>query len=139
MISAKAQEILDQMNLNHNDDLIDGIVGDYWRRDLTSVLCCDDTFDGIIEVDGDFYWVIDMLHGFEIKFITRQKPVYRWHEELLGDVQLTEEQKESITNELKHQLSGFNVVYETRLTPNDWELQFEDELDQVLNDVTKDI
>jgi hypothetical protein len=56
---------------------------------------------------------------------------------LLGDVELTEEQKEEFSEELKSELTGFTVTYADRLTLNDWEDTFQDKLDAVLDGCCK--
>jgi hypothetical protein len=136
-VSTKAQELLDELNAHIGEDLFEHITGDYWQRDLTAALCYSDTYDAILLIDGDYYFLTDVGTYFEISFITCQEPVYRWHESLLGDVELTDEQKEDFTEELKSELTGFTVTYEDRLTLNDWEDTFQDKLDDVLDSCCK--
>lgn len=138
-VSTKAQELLDELNAHIEADIFEHITGDYWQRDLTEALCSSDTYDAILLIDGDYYFLADVGTYFEISFLTRQKPVYRWHESLLGDVELTDEQKEDFTEQLKSELTGFTVTYEDRLTLNDWEDTFQDKLDEILDVTTRDI
>ena len=132
-ISTEVQAILDQLNEAIGQDMFEAITGDYWQRDLTSSLCSSDTHDAILLIDGDYFLLIDCGTYFQIQFITQQKPVYRWHESLLGDIALTEEQKEDLTDEIASELKGFTVIHENRLNLNDWEEPFEDKFSKVLD------
>lgn len=83
---------------------------DKWNLQLTETLCSSDTFDTILTINNEHWLIIDDGNGYSCDYLASGELLYGWTDEMLGQEELTDEQKELFQENLQDELKGIKVV-----------------------------
>lgn len=101
------------------------------NKQLTETLCCSDTYDTILTIDGEHWLLIDEGKGYSSRYLGTGELLYGWTEEMLGET-LSAEQKSVFSSALAHELGGITVVdRELTAAETAWQEYFVDKLEDL--------
>ncbi len=106
--TATPQEIVKSIVSELNDCPADVNSADWFEtctkglpnQELTKTLCSADTYDTIVTIQNEHWLIIDENNSYSCDFIGAGNLLYGWTEEMIGQDELTDDQKEAFQSNL---------------------------------------
>ena len=102
------------------------------NEDLTRALCCEDTYDVILTIEGENWLLIDEGNGYSYDFVGSGDLLFGWTDANAGQGPLTDAERESLQSGLESELPGVTVVNrELTTAESQWQEPFVNQLERI--------